>query len=316
MTDNKEHFELIRKYPYLIIRDEPLKNHTWFRIGGKADLFCEIDTSEILISVLRSAKELEIPYVLIGEGSNLLVDDKGYRGLIIKYCSSEEPVIDFPYVSAFAGMALRDLLNFVYENSFSGLEFLAGIPGTVGGAVYMNAGAYGSSVSEVLDSAVIINENTIFEKVPKHFFEFDYRSSVVQSRNIIVTSASFRIEKGNKEAIKSEYDRIIAIRQSKHPDRNFPCAGSYFKNLPPENPGERRRAAGFFLDQAGAKELKVGGAKVFEKHANMIVNTGNASAEDVLRLADEMRDLVLKKFNFELVPEVKYLDANHGIRNL
>ncbi|MCP4725627.1 MAG: UDP-N-acetylmuramate dehydrogenase [bacterium] len=316
MSESKGYFELIRGYPYLIIRDEPLKNHTWFQIGGNADLFCEIDTPEILISVMRSAKELQIPYVMIGEGSNLLVDDRGYRGLIIKYQSVEESVLDFPNISVSAGMALSDLLSFAQENSLSGFEFLAGIPGSVGGAVYMNAGAYGSSVSDILDSAVIINEDQVFEKVRKNFFDFDYRSSVVQSRNIFVTSVSFKIKRGDKTDIKKEYDRIIAIRHSKHPDKTLPCAGSYFKNLPPEKPGENRRAAGFFLDQAGAKDLKVGGAEVFEKHANMIVNAGNAKASDVLKLAEQMKALVFNKFNFELIPEVKYLDAVKGIEDI
>ncbi len=316
MNSSKAYFELIRIYPYLIIRDEPLKNHTWFRIGGNADLFCTIDTPEILISVMKSARELEIPYVLIGEGSNLLVDDRGFRGLIIKYYSDSEPELDFPNVTASGGLALRELLRYAQRKSLSGLEFLAGIPGSIGGAVYMNAGAYGSSVSEILKSAVLINEDLIFEKVPKDYFHFDYRTSVVQLRKVYVASASFRIVPGNSNAIQKEYDRIIAIRHSKHPDETLPCAGSYFKNLPPEKPGENRRAAGMFLEQAGAKDLHVGDARVFENHANMIVNAGEAKASDVLKLADRMRDLVLEKFNFELIPEVKFLDAESGIEGM
>lgn len=313
MTIENKYTDLINKFPELISRKVSLKNHTSFKIGGDADLFCQVSDKNDLISVLKEVNLLNIPYILVGSGSNILASSDGYRGLIIKFTSQEKPKVEFPYLTASAGLTLRELLIFAGENSLSGLENFAGIPGTLGGAVYMNAGAYGSSISEILVSAEIINDNYEIETVSPDFFEFEYRNSKIQKEHSIVISIKVKIKKGQQADIEGEYSRIIGIRNSKHPAKDLPCAGSYFKNLPPENPGERRRASGLFLEQAGAKELVSGGAKVYSKHANIIVNNENATSDDVLKLANEMKIKVKEKFNIKLVPEVRYLHPNKGI---
>ncbi|MFC1554720.1 UDP-N-acetylmuramate dehydrogenase [candidate division KSB1 bacterium] len=312
---NTAYNEFENLFPDIIRKDVIMKDHTSIQIGGPADLFCEVNSKDTLLKVLDAVKKLEILAVLIGAGSNLLVDDKGFRGLIIKMISDDPPEYNDPFISASSGNNLGDILRFAAERSLSGLEFLSGIPGTVGGAVYMNAGAYGNTISDILDKADILDEELQEKTVNAKFFEFDYRYSVLQSRNCFVLSVDLRVNKGEKTDILKEYNRIISIREIKHPDRSLPCAGSYFKNLPPEEEGEHRRAAGYFLDLAGAKKMKTGGASVFEKHANIIVNCGNATSKDVLKLAEKMKEAVYNKFGIELEEEVRYLDSEKGIIN-
>jgi len=312
--DRREAYEKLRqKFSDLIITDEPLSTHTYFRIGGPADLFCRASSADDLAGVLDAARELGVPYVLIGEGSNLLVDDRGYRGLIVQFMSGEPPQMAFPLLTVHAGNSLASALDFAASRSLSGLENMAGIPGTIGGAIYMNAGAYGTSVSDILHEAHIVTAGLEERIVDSSYFDFAYRRSSLQEGGDIVVSVTLKLRKGRREDIIAEYNRIKAIRAEKHPGPDLPCAGSYFKNLPPEVPGGRRRPAGYFLDQAGAGAMRVGGAAVFHKHANMIINTGSASARDVLVLADKMKQAVRERFGIELEEEVRYLDAEEGI---
>jgi len=313
MNRTDRYAQLAEQFPDIIVRDEPLSRHTSFKIGGAADLFCAVSDVARLASLLQAARTAQIPHVLIGAGSNVLADDRGFRGLVIKLTGGAPPVIDFPLLRAHAGMQLAELLDFAAEHALNGFEFLAGIPGTVGGAVYMNAGAYGSSVSEIIHSAAIVEDGGGVVTVSPGYFRFGYRRSILQSRRDIVVSVAFTVKRGSREAITAEYNRIKAVRAQKHPDGGVPCAGSYFKNLPPEKPGERRRPAGAILEKAGAKSFRVGGAAVFHKHANMIINTGNATARDVLALAKKMKKTVYDRFAVRLEEEVRFLDAEKGI---
>ncbi|MCH7782322.1 UDP-N-acetylmuramate dehydrogenase [candidate division KSB1 bacterium] len=313
MDANNNYAELLRRFSGRIKKNEPLKNHTTINIGGPADLFFETGSTEDLLQILKTAVQYGIPTVLMGGGSNLLVDDKGYRGLIVKFINDDEPKLDFPLITVSAGYSLKSALEFAADNSLSGLEFLAGIPGSVGGAVYMNAGAYGRTIGEILKSAVIVNENHKMITVDVEYFGFKYRSSKLQEQTDTVVSVTLEVAKGNKDEIWREYDRIIGIRETKHPKPTVPCAGSYFKNLPPDEPGGRRRPAGYFLEQAGAKSMKSGGAEVYKKHANIIINSGKATAADVLKLAEQMKKAVYDKFQIKLHVEVRFLDSVKGI---
>lgn len=302
----------MKQFPDVIVENEPLSDHTTIRIGGPADLFCEINTIDCLLPVLQESLKLNIPVVLIGGGSNILADDRGYRGLVIKFMNQDPPLLEFPLLTVSAGVSLKDILEYAAEHSLSGLEFLAGIPGSIGGAVYMNAGAYGKNISDVMHSAVIINENYTTEAVDTGFFRFSYRTSILQETPHTVASVTLKVSRGEKELIQKEYDRIIGIREEKHPGPDLPCAGSYFKNLPPENPGEHRRPAGYFLEKAGAKTMSCGRAAVYKDHANIIVNAGGATAADVLLLAEQMKKAVAESFQITLREEVRFLDADHG----
>jgi len=313
MDRKNQYRKLIRQFSGLIRRDERLANHTSIKIGGRADLFCEVHSTESLLQILVAARDLQIPTILIGGGSNLLVDDRGYRGLIVKFLNQESPQLNFPLLTISAGNSLKDLLQYAARQSLSGLEFLAGIPGSVGGAIYMNAGAYGKSISDVVRQAVIINDAGKLQTVAQDFFRFTYRGSILQACPATVVSVTFGIDHGHSRAIREEYRRILALRANKHPKPSIPCAGSYFKNLPPEKPGENYRPAGYFLENAGAKSMKVGGAAVYGRHANIIINSGNATARDVLELAEQMKQAVYGMYGLSLEEEVRFLDSENGI---
>jgi len=313
MKQNQHYDELEKQFPDIVRRNEPLDRHTTLKIGGAADLFCEVHSADTLCPVLKAARSLTIPTVIIGRGSNILVDDEGFRGFIVKYVNDELPRLDFPYVTVSAGNELKNFLEWAIDRSLTGLEFLAGIPGTIGGALYMNAGAYGKTIGEILYKADIVDETFELQSVDPGYFEFRYRKSILQKRPVTVISAVLSIANGIEKDIRLEYQRILAIRAQKHPRPAIPCAGSYFKNLPPERPGENRRPAGYFLEKAGAKSMKVGDAEVYHKHANIIINSGNASARDILQLAQKMKDAVYEKFNITLEEEVRYLDSKKGM---
>ena len=306
--------EIESAFPGRIVRNERLDRRSYFRIGGAADLFCETGDSGLVRRIVLKCRELNVPWELIGSGSNLLIDDGGFRGLIIRFSSTDTPTFDFPLLTAHAGLELAAMLESAADRGLSGFEFMAGIPGTVGGAVFMNAGAYGGSVADVLVSADVLDESIEPVTMTAGDLQFSYRHSVLQRRRMIVTGAVFRGVRGEPGAIRAEYARIKSIRAEKHPGPDLPCAGSYFKNLPPEREGEWRRPAGRFLEEAGAKEMRVGGAAVFNKHANMIVNTGNARSEDVRELAGKMKHAVRRKYSIDLEEEVRFLDAVQGIK--
>ena len=315
--DRKTEYEaLLQQFPNRIIRNEPLSTHTTFRIGGPADLFCTVRSADKLIQLLCAVRETTVPVVIIGSGSNILADDRGFHGLVIRFFNQNPPELNAPYITVSAGSLLQDVIKFAVNNSLSGLEFLTGIPGSVGGAVYMNAGAYGKSISDILHQAVIIDSDLQVQTVSSEYFQFGYRSSILQTTRFPVVSAVFRVTQGDAETIRTECSRISSIRWEKIPDETIPSAGSFFKNLPPEHPGENRRPAGFFLDKAGAKQMRFGGAAVYEKHANIIINTGTATASDVLQLARKMKTAVMKMFGISLEEEVRFLDAERGFTTI
>lgn len=297
--------------------EEELSKYTTFKIGGKADLFCLVKSEDILIRAVKVADELEIPFVVMGSGSNILVSDEGYRGLVIKNENKEKiEIFDENKIFVNSGVSLSELLEFSADNSLAGLDLLAGIPGSVGGAIYMNAGAFGCTIGEHILSGKVIDKSGNLYELNKGEFSFGYRSSRLQKSGEILVSIVLKLIKGEKEKIYNKINEIIEIRRKKHPDKTVPCAGSYFKNIIISGQMEKREPAGFYLEKAGLKGMQCGGAKVFEKHANFIINTGEAKSSDVLKLARIMKDKVKKLFGIELNEEVVYLDDIKGFSKL
>ena len=285
-----------------------LRDYSNFKIGGKADYFFEaISITELVKSILL-ARERSFPHFIIAGGYNLLFDDEGFRGLIIKNSvKGIKQVREKAEIEVLAGTRLWDLIQFSIDKGLSGFEFLAGIPGTVGGAVFSNAGAFGHSIGKFLKDAEILNSKGKRIKVKKDYFEFRYRHSILSKQNDVFLRAVFELQQGEKGEIKSRIEENLEKRKINHPPWDAACAGSYFKN--PVLPDGRRVPAAHFLDEVGAKNMKVGGAVVYGGHANFIINKEKASAQDVLRLAQELKERVRERFSVELEEEVIFLPA-------
>ena len=281
---------------------ENLAPRTTLGIGGKSDLFYVAKKPEDLIRVVLAAKRFSIPYFILGGGSNLLVSDKGFRGLVIKNDCGQIK-LEKNRIICQSGALLKDALSIATRNSLSGLEFAVGIWGTVGGAAYGNAGAFGQNIGNLLEEGVLLTASGGIEKVKKDFFEFRYRHSKLKSSGDILLSAVFKLKKGDKKKIESKIKENLAQRKTKIPQREN-SAGCYFKN--PKVNG-KIIPAGRLLEQVGAKSLRVGDAGVYDKHANIVVNLGKAKAKDVLFLTDILKRRVKQKFNIDLEEEVIFL---------
>lgn len=299
-----------------LLTAEPLRHHTTFRIGGPADYYVAARTSDQLVQALRAAHEIGLPAFLLGGGSNLLVSDEGFRGLVVRNAIE---AIEFDGTAAQVGCG-ADFLQLIYEcrdRSLAGLEFAAGIPGTVGGAIYGNAGCYGQDIgSFTIECAITTPDGGRVETRPGSWFEFAYRDSRLKRDPRVLLTCLLHFRKGDSGEIQKVIDEKLEIRRVKHPQwRVEPTAGSYFKNLPPDwqmpgakhSPGTHRVPAGQLLDECGCRGLRVGDAMVFHKHANIIVNAGRATARDVLELAEIMKARVREKFGVELEEEVMFL---------
>jgi UDP-N-acetylmuramate dehydrogenase len=276
---------------------------TTFGIGGKADFFFQVQKPEELVFAVRSAQELRIPFFVLGGGSNILISDSGFRGLVIKnQCS--EMVINKEAVTCQSGALLQDMVNEATERSLSGLEFAAGIPGTVGGAIRGNAGAFGKNIGDLLVKAVILTENGNVREVQRDYFAFGYRDSIVKHTGEVVLSATFGLSEKNKQDIRREVESSLKNRRERIPWQNK-SAGCFFKNV--DGP-DGKIAAGLLLDQIGAKEMRQGDAQVWEQHANILINAGKAKATDVIKLARRLKEKVKKKFDIELEEEIVYIN--------
>lgn len=291
----------------ILLFNEPLKKHTTFRIGGAADLLVTPQSEEQLIKLFKYIKENCIRHVIIGNGSNLLFSDEGYRGIVVKIGSELSSIEAIPcedgmIINAGAGTLLSKLALFACENNLTGLEFASGIPGNVGGAVLMNAGAYDGEISQVLVRSTYLDCENL-SVCTKNFDEhdFSYRHSSYENDGYLILSASFLLKKGNKEDILSKMKDFNNRRITKQP-LEFPSAGSTFK-----------RPAGLFagklIEDANLKGYTVGGAKVSEKHCGFVINTGNATCEDVLGVIKYVQNTVFAKFGVELETEVKIIEA-------
>lgn len=281
---------------------EKLAPHTTFGIGGEADFFYVARKPEDLIKAIQIAKELEIPFFVLGGGSNLLVSDSGFKGLVIKN-QCDQIFLNDIRVTCQSGAMLDGLVSLSCENSLSGLEFAAGIPGTIGGAVYGNAGAWGKTVGDLLTEAVIFNSQGRIERVTKEYFEFGYRESKLKKTKALLLSATLGLEKGEKDKIKKEVKKNLREKRKRLPQK-VKSAGCFFKNVVDDG---KKISAGFLLEQVGAKKMREGDVAVFEKHANILINLGKAKAEEVRKLADLLKRRVREKFGLDLEEEVVYL---------
>lgn len=274
-----------------------MKDHTTFRIGGPADYFITATNIEQLSSILKLCKEYEIPFMLLGNGSNLLVDDKGLRMAVIRLAGEfKEITHNENTVTCGAGASLARLCTYSMQNSLKGLEFAFGIPGTVGGAVFMNAGAYGGEMKDVLTSVTHLTPEGEIVTVSADTLDLGYRHSIYKNNGCIILSADFKLEAGEKDEIKALMDDIMNRRVTKQP-LEYPSAGSVFKR--PEG-----AFAGALIEQCGLKGLTVGGAQVSTKHSGFIINIGGATCSDVCNLVEKIQQIVKDETGFTLEREI------------
>ena len=299
-----------------LLTQEPLRLHTTFRIGGPADYFFAARTPDSLVQALRAAHAIGLPVFLLGGGSNLLVSDQGFRGLVVHNACE---AIEFDGTAAHVECG-ADFLEFIYQcrdHGLAGLEFAAGIPGSVGGAIAGNAGCYGKDIGSLtIECTHVTFDGARVETCPAAWYQFAYRDSRLKREPRALLSCLLQLAPGERAESQKIIDEKLEVRRVKHPQwRIEPTAGSYFKNLPPDwqmpgakhSPGTHRVAAGQLLDECGCRGLRVGDAMVFEKHANIIVNTGHATAREVLELAAIMKARVRERFGVTLEEEVMFL---------
>ena len=279
---------------------EPMNRHTTFRIGGPADYFLLPSTAEEVKKILEICKEKELPYFILGNGSNLLVSDEGYCGVIIQlYRNYGGITVEGTDIRAGAGALLSQIASAAKNASLTGFEFAGGIPGTLGGAVVMNAGAYGGEMKDVLKEVTVMTEQGEIMTIPAEKLEMGYRTSLVKKAGYLVLEAVISLKAGDVEEIKAIMKDLTEKRVSKQP-LEYPSAGSTFKR--PEG-----YFAGKLIMDAGLRGYQVGGAQVSEKHCGFVINKGNATAADVCGLMKDVQEKVQEQFGVTLEPEVKFL---------
>jgi len=283
-----------------IIFDEPMKKHTSFKIGGTADKFVKVTNEEELKEAIKYAKDKKLKITIIGNGSNLLVLDKGIRGLVIKIdiqkleIERKEKYAKITVGSGYKTMALGiKLMN----EDLSGFEELSGIPGTIGGAIFMNAGAYGKEIKDINISTKCMDYNGEIVELSNQEQEFEYRSSVFNKKDYIILETKLRLEYGKKEEIKKKMDEYLSSRKEKQPIE-YPSAGSTFKR-------QEGVITAKLIDECGLKGFQIGGAKVSEKHAGFVINSDNATAKDVIDLIKYIKEKVNEKYGIKIKEEIR-----------
>ncbi len=283
-----------------ILSKEPMWKHTTFRVGGEADCFVRISSPSQLAGLIPRLKENKIPWFIMGNGSNLLVGDKGFRGVILQIGSKMGALsTEGSRIRAGAGALLSAAAKYAMEQGLSGLEFASGIPGTVGGGVMMNAGAYGGEMKQVIRSVTVLDENGRVFELEGGAMEFGYRTSVIKRRRLIVLEAVMALKAGDKEEIRAKMEELAARRKEKQP-LEFASAGSTFKR--PEG-----YFAGKLIMEAGLRGYGVGGARVSEKHCGFVINAGEACAADIAAVIKEVQRRVKEHSGVSLEPEVIFL---------
>lgn len=312
-TTFKKQFPAIKK-------DIPLKNHATFKIGGPARYFLIVKDKKNLVKALRVAKKLNLPIFVFGGGSNLLISEKGFNGLAVKIQNTDGIILKSAnVVEAFAGLPIKNLISFTARNSLGGLEWAGGLPGTIGGAVRGNAGAFGGEIKDSVVKVEALDENLNLRKLNNKQCGFSYRSSVFKQKNWIILSVSVKLKKGNEKTIRKIAASNIKYRKDRHP-MELPSAGSIFKNVPLSDfsPQFQEKLAAivkkdpfpivpaaYLISETGLKGIKTGGAQVSEKHPNFIVNLGGAKSEDILGLINLVKKEIKKKFGVEMETEVQ-----------
>lgn len=279
--------------------DALMKNHTSFRVGGPVDILVTPESFEQVVDVVKLCKEDNVPYFIIGNGTNLLVKDGGIRGVVIKLCKLDDIKVDDEIIIAQSGAQLKDVSDAAAENSLTGFEFACGIPGSIGGAAAMNAGAYNGEISNVIESAKIIDNNGNIIVINKEQLELGYRMSSILKNGYTVLEVTFKLNKGDQQKILDRINDLNRRRSEKQP-LEYPSAGSTFK-----------RPEGYFaaklIEDTGLKGMSVGDAEVSTKHSGFIINKGNATAADILNLIKLVQKRVKNKFDVDLYTEVRII---------
>ncbi len=297
--------EIIKKFCDLlgeerVFTGEAMSRHTTFKIGGPADYFLMPDKDTDVGRIVKICKESAIPYFILGNGSNLLVGDGGYRGAVIQIYKNRSAVtVEGTEITVQAGALLSSVAAAAKNAALTGFEFAGGIPGTMGGAVVMNAGAYGGEMKDVLTEVTVMDEEGEIVTLPADKLELGYRTSIIKTAGYIVLEAKLQLKEGNPEVIRETMKDLTIRRTTKQP-LEYPSAGSTFKR--PEG-----YFAGKLIMDSGLAGYQVGGAQVSEKHCGFVINAGGATARDVRTLMDNVRDIVYKKYGVTLEPEVKFL---------
>ncbi|MDK0784528.1 UDP-N-acetylmuramate dehydrogenase [Clostridium perfringens] len=279
--------------------DSPMSEHIYFRVGGPADILVTPVNEEQVVNTLKLCREYNVPYFILGNGSNILVKDGGISGVVIKFNKLNKITTEGNCVTAQSGALLKDVSKAALENNLRGFEFACGIPGSIGGAVFMNAGAYDREMAHVIKSARVIDENCNIKNLTKEELELGYRSSIVMKKGYVVIEATVELESGEYASIKDKIDDLTNRRESKQP-LEYPSAGSTFKR--PEG-----YFAGKLIQDSGLKGFSIGGAAVSEKHSGFVINKGGATAKDVLDVIAHVQKTVKENFDVELHTEVRII---------
>jgi len=282
--------------------NEPLSRHTTFKIGGNAGMVAEINSEIQLVEIVKFLRKNNVKFFVLGKGSNILADDNGFDGVILKISDkfSEIKIQDENLIYCTAGTSLSRLCMFALEHSYSGLEFAYGIPGSVGGALYMNAGAYGGEMKDIVKSCRYVDENGEYQEMNADEMQLSYRHSYFSGKKCVITSVTMELQKGDKTEIKAKMDELMQKRRDKQP-LEFPSCGSTFK-----------RPEGYFaaalIEECGLKGYTVGGAQVSEKHSGFVINRNNASFDDIMALVEHIKRTVKEQKGVELECEMLILE--------
>lgn len=279
---------------------ESMSKYTTFRVGGEAECIMMIHTEEELAKLIPYLNQIEQEFFILGNGSNLLVGDKGYNGIIVKLGGPMEEIdVEGTHIVAGAGALLSKVAATARVNSLTGMEFAAGIPGSIGGAIVMNAGAYDGEMKQIVESVRVMDRNGQIMTLDNDTMEFGYRTSIIKNRPFIVLEVVLRLTEGDEEQIGARMQELAGLRKSKQP-LEYPSAGSTFKR--PDG-----YYAGKLIMDAGLRGYRIGGAQVSEKHCGFVVNRGNAAAADIREVIEEVQERVKEKFHVTLEPEIIFL---------
>ena len=299
---NQEFYEKLSKITgkEQILLQEPMKKHTTFRIGGPADYLVLPQTMEEIADIVKLCRQEETPWYIMGNGSNLLVADAGVRGVVIQLLRNFNQIqLEGSQIRIQAGAQNAAVARQALEASLTGFEFAAGIPGTIGGAVVMNAGAYGGEMKDILKEVTVLDQGGMIQRIPEEELELGYRTSIIARKGYLVLEALIELKPGDPQEIRAVMDELKEKRVTKQP-LEYPSAGSTFKR--PEG-----YFAGKLIMDAGLRGFTVGGAQISEKHCGFVINKGDATAKDVTDLMEETKKVVMEKFGVALEPEVKRL---------
>ncbi len=279
---------------------EPMNRHTTFRVGGEAECMAVVETKDELSQLVSYLGRIEQEYFILGNGSNLLVGDKGYRGIVVKLGSRLSAVrVESDHIAAGAGALLSQVASAARDAGLSGMEFAAGIPGSIGGGIVMNAGAYGGEMKQIVQMVRVMDKEGEILTLDNDTMEFGYRTSIIRNRPFIVLGVVLKLTPGNKDEIRAKMEDLMKQRKSKQP-LEYPSAGSTFKR--PEG-----YYAGKLIMDAGLRGYRIGGAQVSEKHCGFVINSGGASAADIREVIEEVQERVRDRFHVRLEPEVIFL---------